>query len=299
MTFEPSFFKEEIRSDFLVDEKRKKIWAVELRILEKIDEVCQKHNITYYAHYGTLLGAVRHQGFIPWDDDLDITMFRDDYEKFQAIASEEFTEPYFFQNAYTDGIIRFMAKIRDCRTTAIEHLAPSLNQGIFVDIFPLDTVPDGINEEASTILEVQKEIWDTVINPREILMDLEAGKRFVLDIDVLVNLIKLEKRQRFQEYEAFCLSHFGETQNVDFIPRQWFCNYPQSLKKDWFKNIVYLPFENIRIPAPAEYDKILTALYGDYHKFIQGGSAHKNIIMDPDISYKEYFSKYILKHPVQ
>lgn len=294
MTFEPSFFKEEIRSDFLVDEKRKKIWAVELRILEKIDEVCQKHNITYYAHYGTLLGAVRHQGFIPWDDDLDITMFRDDYEKFQAIASEEFTEPYFFQNAYTDGIIRFMAKIRDSRTTAIEHLAPSLNQGIFVDIFPLDTVPDGINEEASTILEVQKEIWDTVINPREILMDLEAGKRFVLDIDVLVNLIKLEKRQRFQEYEALCLSHFGETQNVDFIPRQWFCNYPQSLKKDWFKNIVYLPFENIRIPAPAEYDKILTALYGNYHKFIQGGSAHKNIIMDPDISYKEYFSKYIL-----
>ncbi|MDE7248566.1 MAG: LicD family protein, partial [Lachnospiraceae bacterium] len=95
MNFEPSFFKEEIRSDFLVDEKRKKIWAVELQILEKIDEVCRKHHITYYAHYGTLLGAVRHQGFIPWDDDLDIAMFRDDYEKFQKIAAEEFTEPYF------------------------------------------------------------------------------------------------------------------------------------------------------------------------------------------------------------
>ena len=295
MNFDPSFFKEEIRSDFLVDEKRKKIWAVELQILEKIDEICQKHNLTYYAYYGTLLGAVRHQGFVPWDDDLDIAMFRDDYEKFQAIAPKEFTDPYFFQNAYTDGIIRFMAKIRDSRTTAIEHLAPSINQGIFIDVFPLDVAPDGINEEASTILEVQREIWTTVVNPREILEDLEAGKRFVLDINTLVNLIKLDKRERFKEFEAFSLAHFGETQNVDFIVRQLFYGQPESPKKVWFNNIIYLPFENIRIPVPTEYDKILTVLYGNYHEFVRGGSTHEEIIMDPDIPYGEYFSKYILK----
>lgn len=294
MNFEPSFFKEEIRSDFLVDEKRKKIWAVELQILEKIDEVCKKHHITYYAHYGTLLGAVRHQGFIPWDDDLDIAMFRDDYEKFQKIAAEEFTEPYFFQNAYSGGIIRFMAKIRDSRTTAIEHMAPSINQGIFVDIFPLDAAPDGINEDAPAILEIQKEIWTTVVNPREILEELEAGKRFVLDINTLVNLIKLDKRERFREFEAFSLSHFGETQNVGFIARLLFRDPPEILKKDWFKDVVYLSFENIRIPAPAEYDKILTVLYGNYHEFVRGGSDHEGIIMDPDIPYGEYFSKYIL-----
>ncbi len=294
MNFEPSFFKEEIRSDFLVDEKRKKIWAVELQILEKIDEVCKKHHITYYALYGTLLGAVRHQGFIPWDDDLDIAMFRDDYEKFQKIAAEEFTEPYCFQNAYSGGVIRFMAKIRDSRTTAIEHMALSINQGIFVDIFPLDAAPDGINEDAPVILEIQKEIWTTVVNPREILEELEAGKRFVLDINTLVNLIKLDKRERFREFEAFSLSHFGETQNVGFIARQLFRDPPEVLKKEWFKDIVYLPFENIRIPAPAEYDKILTVLYGNYHEFVRGGSDHEGIIMDPDIPYGEYFSKYIL-----
>ena len=64
---------------------------------------------------------------------------------------------------------------------------------------------------------------------------------------------------------------------------------------DWFKNVVYLPFENIHIPAPAEYDKILTVLYGDYHEFVRGGSTHEEVIMDPDIPYGEYFSKYILK----
>lgn len=294
MNFEPSFFKEEIRSDFLVDEKRKKIWAVELQILEKIDEVCKKHHITYYAYYGTLLGAVRHQGFVPWDDDIDIAMFRDDYEKFQKIAAEEFTEPYFFQTAYSDGIIRFMAKIRDSRTTAIQYMAPSINQGIFIDIFPLDAAPDGINEDAPAILEIQKEIWTTVVNPREILEELEAGKRFVLDINTLVNLIKLDKRERFREFEAFSLFHFGETQNVGFIAEQLFKDPPENLKKDWFKDVVYLSFENIHIPAPAEYDKILTVLYGNYHEFVRGGSDHEGIIMEPDIPYGEYFSKYIL-----
>ena len=67
MIANPSFYKEEIRSGFLVTEKRKKVWAVELQMLEKLDEVCKKYNLTYYAYYGTLLGAVRHQGFIPWD----------------------------------------------------------------------------------------------------------------------------------------------------------------------------------------------------------------------------------------
>lgn len=66
MNWKESFLKEEIRSGFPVNEKRKKVWAVELELLQKFDEVCRKYNLTYYAYYGTLLGAVRHQGFIPW-----------------------------------------------------------------------------------------------------------------------------------------------------------------------------------------------------------------------------------------
>ena len=99
MVLDASFFKEEERCGYLVTEKRKKVWAVGLELWERFDEVCKKHGITYYAYYGTLLGAVRHQGFIPWDDDIDVIMFRDEYKRFQEIAPSEFTEPYFFQNA--------------------------------------------------------------------------------------------------------------------------------------------------------------------------------------------------------
>ncbi len=82
-------------------------------MLAKFDQVCREYNLTYFVFYGTLLGAARHQGFIPWDDDIDVVLFRDDYETFQAVAPWEFTEPYFFQNSYTDNMIWPFSKIRE------------------------------------------------------------------------------------------------------------------------------------------------------------------------------------------
>ena len=75
-----SFFREEIRNGFLVTEKMKRIWYTEISLLQELDRVCKKYGLRYFAEYGTLLGAVRHKGFIPWDDDIDVAMFRDDYE---------------------------------------------------------------------------------------------------------------------------------------------------------------------------------------------------------------------------
>ena len=97
-----SFFREEVRCDYLVTEEYKKIWAVEIDLLLKLDSICRKHGLRYFLMYGSLLGAVRHGGFVPWDDDLDVIMPRDDYEKLQSLASE-FEHPYFLQNPYTDS----------------------------------------------------------------------------------------------------------------------------------------------------------------------------------------------------
>lgn len=295
MNFTESFFKEELRSGFRVNEKRKKVWAVELQLLEKFDEVCRKYDLTYYAYYGTLLGAVRHQGFIPWDDDIDVVMFREDYEKFQAVAPAEFIEPYFFQNSYTDQMLWFFSKIRDSRTTAIEFSARNLNQGIFIDVFPLDDVPDGVHEEFLTVLEVQREIWYTINNPKKILIDLEAGKQFTLDTDILLSLIKMDRSQRLREFETFSLSYAGQSERVNLITSELSQDHYKSVKREWFQEKIYLPFEGIQIPAPAEYDKILKQSYGDYHQFVPGGTAHEGMIIDPDIPYKEYFEKYMPK----
>ena len=294
----PRFYEKEIRCDFLVDEKRKKVWAVELQMLEKLDEVCKKYGITYWACYGTLLGAVRHQGFIPWDDDVDLVMFRDEYERFQAIAREEFKEPYFFQNSYTDRRIWALSKIRDSRTTGIEFQdLKDFHQGIFIDIFPLDSMPDNIHNEFAGIREIQELLWDMVTNPGGTLLmlkqELVEGKRTATDIQTFLEIAKKDIRERFRIFEDFNLNHFGETEEVSYIMDDIVHTSYKSMKKEWFQNTVYLPFEHIQIPVPAEYDKILTRCYGNYHEYVQGGSAHQNIILEPDFPYKEYFSKYL------
>ena len=110
----------------------KRIWKTELDILRRFIQFCEENNLRYFIDYGTLLGAVRHQGFIPWDDDIDISMLRSDYEKMQHLAMQEFTGDIFFQSTYTDSQVMQVTKIRDRRTTAIEYpeLDGSFCQGI-------------------------------------------------------------------------------------------------------------------------------------------------------------------------
>lgn len=295
---EASFFQEEIRCDFLVDQKRKKVWATELLMLERLDEVCRKHDITYWAFYGTLLGAVRHQGFIPWDDDIDLVMFRDDYERFQAIGPKEFREPYFFQCPYTDRRIWPISKIRDSRTTGIQFQGlRDMHQGIFIDIFPLDSVPDEINHQFSETFEIEKLLWKMVKDPVRTLMELKQelmdGKRTVQAIQCFLDISKEDVRNKFRIFEDFCAGHFGETDNLNHIMYEIFQADYKSVRKEWFRETIFLPFENTCIPAPIDYDKILTQCYGDYHQMIQGGGLHQNIILDPDIPWDEYFSKYL------
>ncbi len=115
-----------------------------LEILVDIDAVCRKYGIRYYLAYGTLLGAVRHQGFIPWDDDADIMMPRKDYDQFLNIAAEALGEKYFVQYYKTERYYRHpFAKVRRNGTACIiqDHRRIRMHQGIFVDIFPLENIP--------------------------------------------------------------------------------------------------------------------------------------------------------------
>jgi len=88
---------DEVRCGYKVSSEMKKIWSIELDLARKLKEVCEKYHLRFYMQAGTLLGAVRHQGFIPWDDDMDFVMPREDFDILESIAHKEFTEPYFLQ----------------------------------------------------------------------------------------------------------------------------------------------------------------------------------------------------------
>ena len=129
-----------------VNSNLKEIQKVLLELLLQIDRICRHHGLRYYLFYGTLLGAIRHCGFIPWDDDADVIMPREDYEKFLRIAKGELSENYFLQFHKSDKYYRNpFAKLRKNNTTFIvpEHAHIRMHHGVFVDIFPLDELPDG------------------------------------------------------------------------------------------------------------------------------------------------------------
>ena len=112
MQFPDKYFENEIREGFFVPSMVKRAWAAELEVLSEIDKICQKYNIQYFAEWGTLLGAVRHNGFIPWDDDLDIGMKRADYERFLAAAEKELPTGYKINNCRTrDDFWLFLARV--------------------------------------------------------------------------------------------------------------------------------------------------------------------------------------------
>ena len=292
MGFDESFLKEETRWGFLVTEKRKKIWRTELELLAKFDEVCKKYGLRYFAEYGAMLGAVRHQGFVPWDDDIDLMMFRDDYMKLQEIAPLEFREPYFFQNTYTDLVVWGFSKLRDDRTTGIEFpdMSPDFHQGIFIDINPLDDVPDG-KGFSENILQVQREAWQTVANSKRMRYYVTEGVQFALGSDLLEELLNLPVRERYREFENLNLSYAGQSERVNFIVTA-ICKGLNSRKREWYSEIIEVPFEYTTIPVPAGYDEILKIQYGDYHVPVRGGSLHEHTFFDPDTPYR-----YYMEHP--
>lgn len=132
-----------------MDNTLRKLQLCEQMILDDIDRVCAENGLQYFLVGGTLLGAVRHGGFIPWDDDLDIAMFREDYERFQAIFIEQMSEKYFLQNTRTDPLYpRVIAKVRLKGTIMQERSIEKvdMNHGVYVDIFPIDRIrnPQGL-----------------------------------------------------------------------------------------------------------------------------------------------------------
>ena len=284
-------YQDEIRDNFLVTASRKKVWQVELELLQELDRICRKHGITYFADYGTLLGAVRHGGFIPWDDDIDVVMLRPDYERFRQIALDEIKAPLFFQTTYTDGFISAFAKLRHSLTSAIEFPDNArINQGIFIDIFPLDSVSDGTARQ-DRLFRIKLELWRTIMDAANLWQDLQSGGEFCLPRNLLARLLKLSLLERFAEFEKFCLNHFEETAQLNFITDSFLGKNTQVLRK-YYEEVAYLPFEGINIPVPGDYHSVLQCRYGDYIKRVRGCSDHEGIMLSADIPYREFLAAY-------
>lgn len=280
-----SFFEPEWICDFYVDEKRKKIWAVELDILRKIHEVCEKHNLIYFLNWGSLLGAVRHNGFVPWDDDLDIMMPRDDYDRFLALQAE-FDEPYFLQiPCEDDGFYYAHARVRNSNTSALDYpfIFQNFNHGMFVDVLPID----------NTDLIVGKDLFEEgkrLININSVAMRLTHPKPLEKDIERIHNHNGENPKIIFEKINQV-MNHLRDV-DTDYATIYAATVYGFErgiLRKSWINDRKPITLYGIDTYIPEKSEEVLKIEYGDYLKLppVEArGAWHGNIYFDPDVSYK-------------
>lgn len=286
------FLESEVRCGYEVSEKLKKIWAVELDLLKQLLDVCKKHDINVQVFAGTLLGAVRHNGFIPWDDDVDVAMTREDFNKLCIVAPQEFCYPYFFQTGLSDQkYFLGYGRLRNSLTTGIIRGNETMeyNNGIYIDVFALDGMTD------CKILEAIQAFFIRILIKicTAYQMTGKLGYSFNdLILRVLRPFVRVVSYPRWVSIYNWVISlltnmscRIGLRTHLQYGDRYW-------ILKSELEEMTELCFENILVPAPKAYELILSRTYGDYMTFPpaeQRGKWHEGQIrFEPDMPYKEF-----------
>ena len=276
MDFPYEYFKAEIRNGTLISETTKKAWAASVETLEEVVKAIEAKNLRYCAVYGTLLGAVRHKGFIPWDDDIDIAMPRSDYDIFRKSCFDVLPEGYNVLDPCVEEV-RGLDMLRICNSASLcddpeflrkYHGCPYI---IGIDIYPIDNVPDdeemdaGICDALKLIarvitidMDIETATEDDILERSEILDVLENNlhRKFPEDDMIHINLM--------QEYDRLSSAFKGKkTRNVTIYRNHRFSKkhiFPRGI----FTDCIETSFEGMTIKIPRDYDAVLKTMFGNY-----------------------------------
>lgn len=269
-------------NDFEISPMMKNVWSAQLEVLKEVRRVCEQLHICFYADWGTLLGAVRHHGFIPWDDDMDIGMLRRDYMCFLKEAPAILKKPYEIKSVYsdpTDDIIK--ARIINGRHMNFERDFLKQFTGcpyvVGIDIFPIDNITENkknLEEQIQALQFVLKASSSVPSEPpySDDVMELmnRIEKTFGIQIDYNNRLVHELKKI----YDILCSRYMDEetdevTSMID-LANGW----DYHAKRAWYEETIEMPFENTTIPVPVGYDGLLRIKYGDEYMIPRRLVAH-------------------------
>lgn len=265
-----------------------KLKKIELSMLMKVDEICKMLGIQYFLVGGTLLGAVRHNGFIPWDDDIDIGMLRKDYEIFLREAQQLLPEYYFLQNFHTDPEFPMsFSKIRDSRTTFIETENKDLriNHGVFIDVFPIDYYPERkiwIGMQKFILRLLDRRIFDRKSHG----VEKSPIRSKITSIFTHILFPSIHFAQHLKERVITATHKSGKVKNYGGA---W--GDKEILDARILSQTTMLQFEGYMLPCPYYFKDYLHHIYGDYMKLPpieKRVSHHYSEIIDLTNSYLNY-----------
>ena len=257
-------------------------------MLAEFVRICDKHGIKYFVQGGTLLGTVRHGGFIPWDDDIDVSLPREDYEKFLTIAEKELPDYYFLQTKDTDPEYpNNFAKIRDSRTTFIESSAKNLkiNHGAYIDIFPLDNYPSG---KKAKVYELKKRLLTQRIYKAFYMPHMS----FIAKIITMITVILFPSLKGAVEKREKLFKSVAPTDRVVNNSGAWLDK--EIIPREWVQGTIQMDFEGIKVNVSDKYDEWLTYVYGDYMSLPPENERvghHYVDYFDMNKSYTEYINE--------
>lgn len=281
MQFPYTYFEDEVRDGFYVPSTMKRAWAAQLEVLDDIRKVCEKHHIQYFAGWGTLLGAVRHGGFIPWDDDMDIWMKRDDYNRFLAVAEKELPKGYRLMSFRNDDYWEMLTRVLNGKEIRYDEAHLEKFHGfpfvVGMDIFPLDFLSTDEEEEKlrDDLINFVASVADTFENAD---VEEDEKERKLCEVERLCNVtIDRDGGVKRQLYilmdQLFSLYGEDEAKYITVMP-VWLRAYDYKMPKSYYQETVMLPFENTQVPVPAAYDAVLRASYGDYMVRVHDWGTH-------------------------
>ena len=265
------------------NEDLKKIKQIELEMLDLFIQVCEKLNLQYFLLGGTLLGAVRHKGFIPWDDDIDVGMPRQDYEVFISKAQKLLPEKFFVQTYKTDPEwVAHFCKLRNSETTFIESSVKNrkINHGVFIDIFSLDYCSNSPFSKLKNLL--LKSIETKEFNQEK------SKKGKLLNVIATVITFNMSPKTAFQKREKLLMAKHNGSYLANYSGA-W--GDKEIVPAEWYGSGAALEFEGRKVIGPKEYNKWLTQVYGDYMQLPpieKQVTHHYTEIIDLQKSYKQY-----------